>query len=178
MAKFQLSGGRGLDFSSKIDLRIHRKLVMDAIDSTNRDALKEFASSVAEMAKEIVPEKTGVLKDSIVGRVRKAYGGKPGEYAASVSTNTASKKLKNIGEYRTWTYVDSKGKLRKRGRRRKISKYGYGLDVEVGHADGNYKKTPYLRPAFYASAKKIRETMRAAVEIHASRQRSKAGRAI
>lgn len=153
----KLPPGLQMKVGSIIKFQSAKKTLLKAIGATNRSALQAFAEATAEDAKDRVPVVSGLLQSSIKGKVRKKRGGREGEFQASISTNTKGKSQKKRYANGKIIIVESNG-------------YGYGLDVEVGRADGHYTNTPYLRPAFSNQAKRIPELMKRAAEIEALKQ--------
>jgi len=158
---------------NKAKITFYRKSLERAIGSANKAGLKQFAEEVAELAKEKVPVKTGRLRDSIKGSVRKRRGGKPGEFQASITTNTE-------GMAKHYEFVTEKyGQMtRKRLKEHHLytQEYGYGMDVEIGRARDKrpYTSTPYLRPAFEQKILNIPEILQRVATQEAVKQQRKA----
>ena len=149
----------------KLEARIEYKSqlgqLLNAARHLNRAALLRIAEVVAARAKELVPVVSGRLKESIKGKVRKRRG--EDELMASISTNTRkAMKKEGIARY---------------GKGAPISTYGYGLDVEIGRPSGNYKSTPYLRPAIVQSEAGIRAIYQEEAARAAAAQKDAAGKA-
>lgn len=148
--------------------------LLKATRSLNRDALKRVADVVAKRAKAGAPVDTGLLRDSIKGKVRKVRGGEG--FQASVSTNTKNR-VKYGGSGKVYRRRKD-GTLVKVGQgeggdfNRKESKFGYGAAVELGRwmrtpsvmiAHGGplwIPPQPYLRPALSESVGDIKRIYR------------------
>lgn len=146
-----------LNTRAKLDLHVNR--VLRSMRNATKETCKKAAEVVAERAKQKVPVKSGVLRESIEGKARKARG--EDRFLSTVSTNTKGKTVFE-GEIFKQTKKGGKviGKAAAGARNRKVIKYGYGLDVEIGRPSGNYKSTPYLRPALNESIDDIQKIMK------------------
>jgi len=140
-----------------LKLDYHGKRVLKSMRTATKETIRESAGVVAERAKKKVRVKTGILRDSIEGKARKARG--EDRFLGVVSTNTAGvyvkagiiydRKGRAYGE--TPEYINSKGKKR-RVMNRKPNKFRYGGKIE--------KDFPYLRPALTESIDDIHRIMK------------------
>ncbi len=148
------------------DMAAAGREIIEAMRGAARRTVKRAADVIAAEARRRVPVVSGTLRDSIRGRTRKTG---ENQFGAAVSTQTKGK-WKNLTRKNGEPVRDRTGKVV-----RKIEKYGYGADVEVGRP-GRYRGTPYLRPALLASVGDVRRTIVDESQREAARQSRRARR--
>lgn len=144
-----------------LDMRTRRLLW--SMRTMNKQAMQRIADVVAAEAKQRAPVRTGTLRDSIKGKVRKIYRGDG--ITATISANTK-------GKWKQVTKRNGQPVLARDGRPlRRKEKFGYSKLVELGPYGGGraYASTPFLRPALLAKIEEIKvifqeESARAARE--------------
>lgn len=145
--------------------------VMRALRNATKETIKKAAVMVADRAKQIVPVKSGLLRATIMGKVRKVRN--ENQFMASVSTNTKGKFIEDWKVYKD--LASAKGPKRHGiseadWRNRDVVTYGYGADVEMGRPGGGYKNTPYLRPALAQVTPAIQKLLTSEVKGEAIKQ--------
>lgn len=164
----------GLDVLSEIEWRSHVRSLRTAVDDTSKETWEYMAHAIAERAAERVKRRSGLLARSIEGKARKIYGGKPGEYTATISTKTQGKMQPGYWEERRgvgFRQTDPGDPWKWRYRRPSLVTYGYGADVEVGRA--NYSSTPYIRPAVAQIARTVPAVMAGKAAYFAAKQQAR-----
>ena len=159
--------GAFLQLNVSAAISMHSKEVLDAIGRTNKAGLDYFAKAVAERASRLAPVRSGLLRSSINGSVRKIYRGAEGDYTASIRSAT-----KGGTQPDHW--------YRGRHFKARFITYGYGADVEVGRPAvfgmKPYTPHPYLHPAFDEKVKQLPRIMQAIAIREGMRQRTDASR--
>lgn len=146
--------------------QIMREVIAAARNAT-KVTIKDAARVVAETAKTLVAEDTGLLKSTIQGKSRKARG--EDRFIGTVSTATVGK-MQSIGS----KYKRRDGSM---GRHRpRLISYGYGRDQEIGHTSGSYKFKPFLRPALVQNIETVRDILKANMGREAVKHAARRGR--
>lgn len=147
------------------ELSMDKQKMLWACRQLNKAAVLQIDGVVAEEAKKLVPVRSGLLRETIRGKARKARG--EDAMIATISTNTK-------GKWKEVTKKNGEPVKAKDGRtlRRQV-KYGYGRDVETGRPSGGYKSTPYLKPAVIGSLPEIERIYKAEAVKAALKTRAK-----